>query len=82
MNNNGVTGTLDTMIIGGGQAGLAIGHYLKEQHRTFLILDTHPRIGDAWRQRWDSLRLFTPQSTTNYPGARDHGGSAFLPQQG
>ena len=42
MNNNDVTGTLDTIIIGGGQAGLALGHYLKDQHRKFLILDANP----------------------------------------
>ncbi|WP_426990098.1 flavin-containing monooxygenase [Pseudarthrobacter sp. Y6] len=68
MNNNGVTGTLDTMIIGGGQAGLALGHYLKEQNRTFLILDASPRTGDAWRQRWDSLRVFTPAKYDGLPG--------------
>ena len=43
MNNNDVTGTLDTLIIGGGQAGLALGHYLKEQNRKFLILDANPQ---------------------------------------
>lgn len=68
MNNNGVTGTLDTLIIGGGQAGLALGHYLKEQNRTFLILDAHPRTGDAWRRRWDSLRVFTPAKYDGLPG--------------
>jgi putative flavoprotein involved in K+ transport len=68
MNNNGVTGTLDTLIIGGGQAGLALGHYLKAQNRTFLILDARPRTGDAWRQRWDSLRVFTPAKYDGLPG--------------
>jgi putative flavoprotein involved in K+ transport len=51
---------LETVIIGGGQAGLAVGHQLARRGRPFLILDTHQRVGDAWRQRWDSLRLFTP----------------------
>ncbi|MCU1516577.1 MAG: portal protein [Pseudarthrobacter sp.] len=69
MNSYDVAGTLDTMIIGGGQAGLAMGHYLKEQNRTFLILDAHPRPGDAWRQRWDSLRVFTPAKYDGLPGA-------------
>lgn len=69
MNNNDVTGTLDTMIIGGGQAGLALGYYLKEQNRKFLILDENPRTGDAWRQRWDSLRVFTPAKYDGLPGA-------------
>ena len=67
MNNNGVT-TLDTMIIGGGQAGLALGHYLKRQNRKFLIVDASPRTGDAWRRRWDSLRVFTPAKYDGLPG--------------
>ena len=69
MDNNDGTGTLDTMIIGGGQAGLAMGYYLKEQKRKFLILDENPRTGDAWRQRWDSLRVFTPAKYDGLPGA-------------
>jgi putative flavoprotein involved in K+ transport len=68
-NNSGVTGTLDTMIIGGGQAGLAMGHYLKSQGRKFVVLDENPRVGDAWRLRWDSLRLFTPAKYDGLPGA-------------
>ena len=51
---------LETVIIGGGQAGLAVGHHLARRGRPFLILDTNQRVGDAWRNRWDSLRLFTP----------------------
>ena len=50
----------DTIVIGGGQAGLATGYYLKQQGRDFVILDANARTGDAWRNRWDSLRLFTP----------------------
>lgn len=69
MNNNDVTGVLDTIIIGGGQAGLALGYYLKRQNRKFLILDENPRTGDAWRQRWDSLRVFTPAKYDGMPGA-------------
>lgn len=68
MNSRSVTGMLDTMIIGGGQAALALGHHLKEQQRNFLILDANPRTGDAWRQRWDSLRLFTPAKFDGLPG--------------
>lgn len=71
MSNDEMTGTvLDTVIIGGGQAGLAMGYYLKEQKREFLILDENPRTGDSWRQRWDSLRLFTPAKYDGLPGAR------------
>jgi putative flavoprotein involved in K+ transport len=50
----------DTVIIGGGQAGLSVGYHLKKQGRPFVILDANERIGDSWRKRWDSLRLFTP----------------------
>jgi putative flavoprotein involved in K+ transport len=51
---------LETVIIGGGQAGLSVGHHLARRGWPFLILDAGQRIGDAWRTRWDSLRLFTP----------------------
>jgi putative flavoprotein involved in K+ transport len=51
---------LETVVIGGGQAGLAVGHHLARRGRQFLILDAHRRVGDAWRNRWGSLRLFTP----------------------
>lgn len=69
MDINDTAGMLDTLIIGGGQAGLALGYYLKEQKRTFLILDAYPRTGDAWRRRWDSLRVFTPAKYDGLPGA-------------
>jgi hypothetical protein len=51
---------IETVVIGGGQAGLSVGYHLARQRRPFLILDGHQRVGDAWRRRWDSLRLFTP----------------------
>jgi putative flavoprotein involved in K+ transport len=51
---------IETVVIGGGQAGLSVGHHLARRGRPFLILDTSRRVGDAWRNRWDSLRLFTP----------------------
>jgi putative flavoprotein involved in K+ transport len=70
---------LDTLVIGGGQAGLAIGHYLKRQGRRFLILDANPRIGDAWRQRWDTLRLFTPAKYDGLPGMRFPGDGLSFP---
>ena len=59
---------IDTVVIGGGQAGLAAGYYLAQQRRDFVILDAHDRIGDSWRKRWDSLRLFTPASFNHLPG--------------
>jgi putative flavoprotein involved in K+ transport len=58
----------DTVIIGGGQAGLTAGYYLAKQDRPFVILDANERIGDAWRKRWDSLRLFTPACFSSLPG--------------
>ena len=66
--NAGSDGLLDVIVIGGGQAGLAIGYYLSRQRRDFVILDAHQRIGDAWRRRWDSLRLFTPAKYDGLPG--------------
>jgi putative flavoprotein involved in K+ transport len=49
-----------TIVIGGGQAGLSVGYHLARQGRPFVILDASQHVGDAWRHRWDSLRLFTP----------------------
>ena len=50
----------ETVIIGGGQAGLSVGYHLAKRDRPFVILDANARIGDSWRTRWDSLRVFTP----------------------
>jgi putative flavoprotein involved in K+ transport len=58
----------DTVVIGGGQAGLTAGYYLSGQDQPFVILDANERIGDAWRKRWDSLRLFTPACLSALPG--------------
>ena len=58
----------DTIVIGGGQAGLAAGYELKQQGVDFTILDAGSRVGDAWRNRWDSLRLFTPARMNGLPG--------------
>jgi len=54
------TERIDTLVIGGGQAGLSVGYHLQRRGVPFLIVDASERIGDAWRARWDSLRLFTP----------------------
>jgi putative flavoprotein involved in K+ transport len=64
------TRRVETLVIGGGQAGLTVGYYLARQGIPFLILDAHSRIGDAWRRRWDSLRLFTPARYDGLPGMR------------
>jgi len=60
----------DTIVIGGGQAGLTAGYHLKRRGLPFVILDMHELIGDAWRTRWDSLRIFTPASYSGLPGWR------------
>jgi putative flavoprotein involved in K+ transport len=51
----------EVIVIGGSQAGLSVGYHLQREGVPFVILDAHARVGDAWRQRWDSLRLFTPR---------------------
>ena len=50
---------IETVVVGGGQAGLSVGYHLARRSIPFVILDAHERIGDIWRERWDSLRLFT-----------------------
>jgi putative flavoprotein involved in K+ transport len=59
---------VDTVVIGGGQAGLIVGHGLSQYGVDFVILDASERIGDAWRDRWDSLRLFTQARMNGLPG--------------
>src|SRR5438477_4053653 len=60
--------TLDILVIGAGQAGLAMGYHLKTTPITFQIVDCHTRIGDSWRKRYDSLVLFTPRAYSALPG--------------
>jgi putative flavoprotein involved in K+ transport len=59
---------VETVVIGAGQAGLATGYHLARRGRQFVILDANQRIGDPWRTRWDSLRLFTPARYNGLPG--------------
>jgi putative flavoprotein involved in K+ transport len=59
---------IDTVVIGGGQAGLAMGHALAGRGRKFVIVDASDRVGDAWRNRWDSLVLLTPRAYSALPG--------------
>jgi putative flavoprotein involved in K+ transport len=61
---------VDTLIVGGGQAGLAAGYHLARRGMPFLILDADERIGDHWRERWDSLRLYSPARWDSLPGFR------------
>jgi putative flavoprotein involved in K+ transport len=59
---------VDTIVIGGGQAGLAVGQQLAARDADFVILDAERGVGDVWRRRWDSLRLFTPAAYSGLPG--------------
>ena len=62
------TERIDTVVIGAGQAGLAAGYYLRQRGLPFVILDADERIGDHWRDRWDSLRLYSPARNDALPG--------------
>jgi putative flavoprotein involved in K+ transport len=77
MTNSPNPDRVDTIIVGGGQAGLATAHYLKLAGVDCLVLDSHHRIGDQWRDRWDSLMLNTPRHRNSLPGLRFPDGSAF-----
>jgi putative flavoprotein involved in K+ transport len=68
-----------TVVIGGSQAGLAVGYHLKQRGLPFVIVDEHVRIGGAWRKRWDSLRLFTPGRYDSLPGMRFPGPPSSYP---
>ena len=57
-----------TLVIGGGQSGLVMGYHLSRRGLPYAIVDANHRIGDAWRNRWDSLRLFTPNRLNGLPG--------------
>jgi putative flavoprotein involved in K+ transport len=60
----------DFIIIGAGQAGLAMAYYLKSLNKDFLILDANSEVGEPWLKRWDSLKLFTPSEFNNLPGLK------------
>jgi putative flavoprotein involved in K+ transport len=63
-----VSERLEVVVVGGGQAGLAMGHHLAGQGRRFIILEAAAEPAAAWRGRWDSLRLFTPARYSALPG--------------
>jgi len=58
----------EIIVVGAGQAGLSMGYWLKRKSRSFLLLEAGPRIGESWRQRYDSLVLFTPRRYSALPG--------------
>ncbi len=59
---------VETVIIGAGQAGLSTAYHLRQRGRACVVLDRNRRIGDNWRQQWDSLRLYTPAKYDGLPG--------------
>src|ERR1043166_6654483 len=68
MTNTAAPERAETIVIGGGGAGLSVGYHLSRRGLPFVILEANQRIGDSWRTRWDSLRLFTPARYDGLPG--------------
>lgn len=66
----GMTTSIDTVVVGGGPAGLTMGYHLQCSGRDFVVLDADRGIGDSWRQRYDSLRLFSLPKYASLPGWR------------
>jgi putative flavoprotein involved in K+ transport len=64
----GTPNHFEVAVVGGGQAGLAMAYYLRERGRRFVVLERGDSIAPAWRERWDSLRLFTPRGYSALPG--------------
>ena len=71
--------SFDVIVIGGGQAGLSVGYHLARAGARFVILDANERIGDSWRKRWDSLRLFTPAKLDGLDGMRFPAARNYFP---
>lgn len=59
---------IETLVIGAGQAGLSIAYHLRRGGAPCLVVDANERVGDNWRQQWDSLRLYTPAKYAGLPG--------------
>ena len=74
-----MTASYDVIVIGAGQAGLAAGYYLQRAGMRFVLLDGASEIGESWRRRWDSLRLFTPARYNALPGLAFPGAPYSLP---
>jgi len=70
---------VETLVVGGGQAGLSVAYHLSQRGLPFVVLDANERIGDAWRNRWDSLRPFTPGRYNGLPGMPFPGRAASFP---
>ena len=73
---------IETVIIGAGQAGLSTAYHLTKQGRACVVLDSNARVGDNWRQHWDTLRLYTPAKYDGLPGLPFPADPWHFPQQG
>ena len=69
----------EVVVVGGGQAGLALGYFLARQGRDFVILEAATEPAAAWRERWDSLKLFTAVRYNSLPGLNFPGEPASYP---
>ena len=74
-----MTEHVDTLIVGGGQSGLALSYHLKNTRHSHVVLERSPNVGDVWRRRWDSLVLFTPARYGGLPGLPFPGEADHLP---
>lgn len=79
MNGTEQAERVDTLIIGAGQAGLSAGYHLARRGMTFVILDADERVGDHWREQYDSLRLYSPAKFDGLPGMRFPASSYHFP---
>lgn len=79
MNGTEQAERVETLIIGAGQAGLAAGYHLARRGMEFIILDADERVGDHWREHWDSLRLYSPATFDGLPGMRFPASSYHFP---
>jgi putative flavoprotein involved in K+ transport len=71
----------DVVVVGGGQAGLAAGYYLRRTRLSFAILDANPHPGGAWTHAWESLTLFSPALWSSLPGMPMPGGERHYPSR-
>src|SRR3954470_7294887 len=71
----------EVVVVGGGQAGLAVGYFLAQQNRRFTILEAAGEPAAAWRSRWDSLRLFTSVRYDSLPGLDFPGDPSSYPSR-
>jgi putative flavoprotein involved in K+ transport len=79
MSSETTTERIDTVVIGAGQMGLSAGYHLSRRGIPFVILDADARIGDHWRDRWDSLKLYSPARYDSLPGMRFPAPSSHWP---